>query len=160
MVESTGVSIGSIMDIEHFSSYEKLIDSTAYVISFVSKLKQLIGNQEDSRCGDREEDLRRAEVLWLRDAQDNRIRKEWKNQFVLYLDEDKIWRCFAIQHKTPNHSTEGSSFNKTSSSESSSSRGAFRDQGYLNGAEKSFLDTSGETEFYSSVCYLLEICCS
>ena len=93
VVEGTGVSIGSIMDIEHFSSYEKLIGSTAYVISFVSKLKQLIGNQEDFRCGDREEDLRRAEVLWLRDAQDNRIRKEWKNQFVLYLDEDKIWRC-------------------------------------------------------------------
>ena len=69
----------------------------------------------------------------------------------------------AIQHKTPNHSTEGSSFNKTSSSESSSSCGAFRDQGYHNGAEKLFLDTSREsfsTEFYSSVCYLLEICCS
>ena len=32
VVESTGVSIGSIMDIEHFSSYEKLIGSRAYVI--------------------------------------------------------------------------------------------------------------------------------
>ena len=63
VVESTGVSIGSIMDIEHFSSYEKLIGSTAYVISFESKLKQLIGNQEDSRCGDREENLRKAEVF-------------------------------------------------------------------------------------------------
>ena len=39
------------MNIDHFSRYEKLIGSTAYVISFVSKLKQLIGNQEDSRCG-------------------------------------------------------------------------------------------------------------
>ena len=85
----------------------------------MSKLKQLIGNQEDSRCGDREEDLRRAEVLWLRDATNNRIRKEWKNQFLLYLDEEMQWEIgqfgFAIQHKAPNHSTEGSSINKTSS---------------------------------------------
>ena len=26
-------------------------------------------------------------------AQRNRIKKEWKNQFTLYLHEDGIWRC-------------------------------------------------------------------
>ena len=82
------------MDMENFSSYEKLIGATAYVLTFSDELKKKLNRtDEDSRVTEREEYLRRDEVIWINAAQQNCIKKEWKNQFTLYLDEDGIWRC-------------------------------------------------------------------
>ena len=81
------VKIESIMDIGNFSSYEKLIGTTAYVLTFSNELKKKLNRtDEDSRVTEKEEYLR-AEVIWINAAQRNRIKKEWKNQFTLYLHE-------------------------------------------------------------------------
>ena len=39
-------------------------------------------------------DLKEAEILWVKEAQNGLIKKEWKIQFQLYEDERGIWRCY------------------------------------------------------------------
>ena len=91
---SPGARIECIMDIGHFSSYERLINSTAYVLTFLGNLKKkLKSTDEGDRETDSEEYLRRAEVMWIGAAQRDHIKKDWMKQFTLYLDSDGIWRC-------------------------------------------------------------------
>lgn len=91
---SPGARIECIMDIGHFGSYERLINSTAYVLTFLGNLKKkLKSTDEGDRETDYEEYLRRAEVMWIGAAQRDHIKKDWMKQFTLYLDSDGIWRC-------------------------------------------------------------------
>uniref|UniRef100_A0A1X7U083 Uncharacterized protein n=1 Tax=Amphimedon queenslandica TaxID=400682 RepID=A0A1X7U083_AMPQE len=87
---SSRAKIESIMDIKHFSSYERLINSTAYVLTFLGNLKKLKSTDEDTRKPDYEGYLRRAEVMWIGAAQQDHIKRDWMNQFTLYLDGDGI----------------------------------------------------------------------
>ena len=98
--ERREVRISTIMSIERFSCYEKLIMSTAYVILFIEKLKKRIltkvgdnGRGSDSVSLTVEKFRSMAEVFWIRDAQDGLIKREWKTQFGLFLDDNGIWRC-------------------------------------------------------------------
>ena len=98
--ERREVRISTIMSIERFSCYEKLIMSTAYVILFIEKLKKRIltkvgdnGRGSDSVSLTVEKFKSMAEVFWIRDTQDGLIKREWKTQFGLFLDDNGIWRC-------------------------------------------------------------------
>ena len=99
VIERREGKIGSIMSIERFSSIEKLITCTAYVILFIDKLKQN-SSSPDTATGSREENVirlslpesynARAEILWI---QRGNIKSDWRAQFMLYLDNEGVWRC-------------------------------------------------------------------
>uniref|UniRef100_A0A1X7U8J4 Uncharacterized protein n=1 Tax=Amphimedon queenslandica TaxID=400682 RepID=A0A1X7U8J4_AMPQE len=71
--------IGVIVPIEHFSSYERLVNCTVYVLSFVGKLKGVLRLMDDYRS--------KAEVLWLIEVQKNFNRL--KIPPVVYLKRDE-----------------------------------------------------------------------
>ena len=91
-------SFGEVLDI---NSYEKLIKSTAYVLLFLGNLKRRVvehcagtGRRDSEQSPVVTEELRsRAELLWIRETQHGKIRKEWKLQFRLFLDDLGVWRC-------------------------------------------------------------------
>uniref|UniRef100_A0A1X7VS76 Integrase zinc-binding domain-containing protein n=1 Tax=Amphimedon queenslandica TaxID=400682 RepID=A0A1X7VS76_AMPQE len=83
--------IGAIMSVERFSSFERLIGSTAILLSFLGILKSKLRRSND--VASMEELKREAEDLWIRDVQEKLIKSEWKGQFDLFLDENKLWRC-------------------------------------------------------------------
>ena len=102
VIERGEGKIGSIMSIERFSSIEKLITCTAYVILFIDKLKQK-SSSPDTAAGSREENVirlslpesykARAEILWIQEAQRGSIKSDWRAQFMLYLDNEGVCRC-------------------------------------------------------------------
>ena len=47
------------------------------------------GEEQDTAL---QEERSKAEILWFQEAQKGLI-KEWKNQFMLYLDDHSVWRC-------------------------------------------------------------------
>ena len=86
VIEKRGRGIGTVVPIERFSSYERLINCTAYILFFLGKLKGTL-------CSTMDECKTRSEVLWIRDVQLQRIKDEWRTQFLLFLDKDEIFRC-------------------------------------------------------------------
>ena len=85
--------IGEIMNIERFSSFEKLIKSTAYVLLFVAMLVSLKEGTDNSSSNILEEYKQEAEYMWIRETQGGRIKPEWKLQFSLIVDDHGVWRC-------------------------------------------------------------------
>ena len=87
--------------IESFSSYEKLIASTSYVLLFVEQLKVKLKRntkgeelQESAlRVSKLEQYRSKAEVLWIQEVQSNGLREEWKTQFMMFLDKSGVSRC-------------------------------------------------------------------
>ena len=85
--------ISAIMSCEDFSSLQKLLRITAYVMRFVVILRQVIATSTLELTAS---ELARAERLWIIESQ--KCLKEdgnfltWQRQFGLYL-EDKVWRC-------------------------------------------------------------------
>ena len=78
------------MSIERLRSLEKLIMSTAILLSFVGKLKQKLRNRDCSEevtndLKSTEEEKVKAESLWIREAQRGSIKEDWRSQFMLYL---------------------------------------------------------------------------
>ena len=77
------------------SSIERLIACTSCVLRFIRNLKAIvrcrefsedkIGLADDCRCT--------AEILWIKEAQHDRIKNQWKEQFNLYIDDQGVWRC-------------------------------------------------------------------
>ena len=94
-------SFGEVIDINRFSTYEKLIKSTAYVLLFLGNLKRRVvehcagtGRRDSEQSPVVTEELRsRADLLWIKETQHGRIKKEWKLQFRLFLDDLGLWRC-------------------------------------------------------------------
>ena len=90
ITEKKEARIGAIMSIEHLSSLEKLIMSTAILLSFVGKLKQKLRNRDCSEevtndLKSTEEEKVKAESLWIWEAQRGSIKEDWRSQFMLYL---------------------------------------------------------------------------
>ena len=86
------------MHIERFSSYERLIGSTARIFSFLGNIKRRLSNCNTETNGEEQdtalqEERSKAEILWFQEAQKGLIKEEWKNQFMLYLDDHSVWRC-------------------------------------------------------------------
>ena len=94
----TSVDLGQVISCTDFSSLNRLLRITAYVMKFVNILKHKVKklktplNLELTAT-----DISDAEILWIREAQ--KILPEegkfsvWKKQFDLFLDEDGLYRC-------------------------------------------------------------------
>ena len=90
------------MDIGRFSTFDKFILSTAYILSFLGILKSKLGGVADAGGSDTgmrmmERLKTKAELLWIREAQSGGI-KEWREQFMMFLDDNEIWRCGGHLH--------------------------------------------------------------
>ena len=87
VIESKG-SIGAIIDIERFSSLEKLRNTTAYILLFLEILKGRVRTSSTSSGSleeaDRDGLVGRAETLWIKEVQSGRITEAWKTQFTLF----------------------------------------------------------------------------
>ena len=81
-------SIGSIVDAERCSSYQKLLGVPVNVLKSVRKCRKQI-------VGDRSDLVDEAEQLWIKEvqlAQTNRIKKA-KVQVFQVFTENGVWRC-------------------------------------------------------------------
>ena len=97
--------VGNLIDCCEFSSLHRLLKVTALVIRFVYLLFSKI---RVSRCQsseytpDMSNNLSRARLLWIREAQVNLAKhprfSQWKHQFGLFLDDSKVWRCGGRMH--------------------------------------------------------------
>ena len=89
-VEPSG--IGEVMKCDDFSSFRRLIDITSLVLKFGRHLLQTI--RPDASALD---DRAKAEILWIIESQKVLVNdsnfSQWKKQFTLFLDHNKIWRC-------------------------------------------------------------------
>ena len=81
--------MSNAIEAEHFQTLHKLYQVTAYVIKF---LKIIRGK---SKAGHTAQDLHEAELLWIKDNQLGLEKDftDWKAQFGLFQDGNKIWRC-------------------------------------------------------------------
>ena len=94
----TSIDLGQVISCTDFSSLNRLLRITAYVMKFVNILKHKVKklktplNLEPTTT-----DISDVEILWIREAQ--KILPEegkfsvWKKQFDLFLDEDGLYRC-------------------------------------------------------------------
>ena len=89
-------------------TFEKLILSTAYILLFLGILKSKLRGVADaggSDTGGSDTGMRmmerlktKAELLWIREAQSGGIKKEWREQYMMFLDDNGIWRCGGRLH--------------------------------------------------------------
>ena len=81
-------SIGNIVDIEHFSTLQRLYRVTAYVFKFANLLRTKPATTDLTP-----HHLQAAEKAWVKDCQLKLEDKNWKAQFGLFRDNNQIWRC-------------------------------------------------------------------
>ena len=93
------LSVGNVIDCSRFSSLRRLVGVTALVIRFINMLRsglpgserQLTEDCDMSHC------VNQARIFWIREAQSDLPRNpkfaQWKQQFGLFLDDTKTWRC-------------------------------------------------------------------
>ena len=78
-----------VISIERFSSLERLLCVTAYVLKFAKHLK---GVECESRVIVPE--IARVEVMWiLRVQETGQAMKKWTEQYGAFKDEEGLWRC-------------------------------------------------------------------
>ncbi|VDN40235.1 unnamed protein product [Gongylonema pulchrum] len=85
----------SVNPAEHFSSWNTLIDTTAYALRFLRKIARAPATwlAPISKCGALQvKDRKIAQNCLFRQAQ-RHIREKKVIKWVLFLDEDKFWRC-------------------------------------------------------------------
>ena len=84
-----------VIDCQRYSFLQKLLNVTVLVLRFVHTLKQRAKNATEE--GTIDSDSKKAEVLWIRAAQDQLRRDpsfdKLTKQFGLFLDDDRILRC-------------------------------------------------------------------
>lgn len=83
-------NISHIISISKYSSLNKLLRVTMYVLKFIRMLRKSADiNEIQLRT--------QAETLWIQDCQSMIIADQkfdiWKKQLCLYLDSNGIWRC-------------------------------------------------------------------
>ena len=66
-----------------------MTNSTAFVLLFFERLKFKF--KKASLCYNKLQ--AKAEILWIKESQKGRVLKEWKVSFMLFSDENKVWRC-------------------------------------------------------------------
>ena len=93
------VQLKELIDCESFSSVNRLLRVTAYVLRFVSilKAKRQTRDTENHEIMITTTDLQVAETLWLKEVQASLVNqpgfKMWHQQFGLFLDGHGVWRC-------------------------------------------------------------------
>ena len=82
------------MQIEDFSSFDRLISVTTTVVMFCRRLMRTL--QPETATLD-QDDRVKAESLWIIDSQLVLVKEKafsmWKSQFSLFQDDKGIWRC-------------------------------------------------------------------
>ena len=90
-------NLGKIIACDNFSSLQRLLRVTAYVMKFVNILKYKIKKLEEQPAMElTAHDLTRSEILWVKDAQ-RALTKEkkldtWTKQLGLFLYADGTYR--------------------------------------------------------------------
>ena len=89
LMNSKKRGVNEVISIERFSSLERLLCVTAYLLKFAKRLK---GVECESRVTVPE--IARAEVMWiLRVQKTGQERKKWREQYGAFEDEEGLWRC-------------------------------------------------------------------
>uniref|UniRef100_A0A1X7UC21 Peptidase aspartic putative domain-containing protein n=1 Tax=Amphimedon queenslandica TaxID=400682 RepID=A0A1X7UC21_AMPQE len=66
---STGIMIGSIMEIERFSCFEKLINTTVYILRFCDRMKKSLNDGSGLLMETNLMEIKRkAEILWIQEV--------------------------------------------------------------------------------------------
>ena len=91
LLDVEGAGVSNVLNIERFSSLNKLLRVTTHVLMFIMRLRRPTEPPTELSL------YLRGEVLWILEAQSLLLRdkrmKEWKRQFGLFQDSDGIWRC-------------------------------------------------------------------
>ena len=91
MLDVEGAGISNVLNIERFSSLNKLLRVTTHILRFIMRLRRPPEPLTELSL------YLRGEVLWILEAQSLLLRdkrmKEWKRQFGLFQDSDGIWMC-------------------------------------------------------------------
>ena len=92
VVEPT-TSIGQLIQCERFSSAQRLLRVTAYVLLAAEKFKKKLRGTTALTAPL----LSKAETLWVKEAQTHLIKctqfHSWKKQLDLFIDPEGVWRC-------------------------------------------------------------------
>ena len=86
--DSESMNIHNIIDIERFSSYNKLLRVTSYVLRFVKRLRHTNEHLDNEIST---EEIIESEKLWIRHEQ--MLQKSRDDNINLILDDDKIQRA-------------------------------------------------------------------
>ena len=108
------VKVSNVINADRFSSLDKLLRVTCYVIRFRNKLVELLRNKNKQRRSKRNtvnisdlltaDDLSKSKLLWVKAVQedlstDERKFKQLQKQLDLFCDENHLWRCGGrLQH--------------------------------------------------------------
>ena len=91
---NSSLGLSNIIDCTRFSSIQKLLRVTAYVIKFINFLKKRPNNTTTDLST---QELAKAETLWIKEAQKQLMLESsfqhYKKQFDLFQDQDVVWRC-------------------------------------------------------------------
>ena len=100
------LGIDTIMDINKFSLYRKLLRITAYVLRFISNCRLQLMDRRHGPCNAKE--IENSEMLWIRSCQRENYDDEYMElkgekehnkilprlrQLKLFLDKNRIIRC-------------------------------------------------------------------
>ena len=83
---------------ENYSSLQRLLRTTAYVLKFISNVKSKAKGLEAALGpGLDSSDIAASKLYWIKACQETLVQddkfKEWKSQFGLFLDNAGVWRC-------------------------------------------------------------------
>ena len=105
LLVSESVQISYVIDMQRYSSLSKLLRVTAFVLKFISILRERVSNygadgEDTCERGDNMEMtlfIKKAELIWVKDVQSSLVQdrrfKEWRHQLQLFQDSEDIWRC-------------------------------------------------------------------
>ena len=98
VVGNSQESLSSIIDVNAYSSCEKLFRVTAYMYRFVRNLKRKVETARDLVVGRLTAmEVERAENAWVKEVQSSLVRlknfEQRERDFGLYLDEHGVIRC-------------------------------------------------------------------
>ena len=105
-VENKG-DITTLIDIEKYSSLNKLFSVTAFVLRFINNLKNSVNKKQNLIKGNlTTEEIKHAEYIWIKTLQEKHSTTEKfikiKSSLKLYLDEEGIYRCKSRLCETEN----------------------------------------------------------
>lgn len=98
VTDGSNHGLGQVVSCKDFSSLQRLLRVTARVLKFIDVLKCRIKRlKEPPSLELSADDLMRAEVMWMKEAQRTLSEEKrfdvWKKQFDLFLDDDGLFRC-------------------------------------------------------------------
>ena len=92
VVEPT-TRIGQLIRCEHFSSAQRLLRVTAYVVIATEKFKKKLRETTTLIVPL----LNQAETFWVKEAQTRLLKcvrfHDWKKELSLFVDPEGVWRC-------------------------------------------------------------------